>query len=134
MGSDRLVDSFEAARVLGYHNIEERPPGGVHRNENAEYRRQYYRFKKAVERGQVPKADKTIGLHGDRWWLKRLLAWVGEHAPPEQRGRGRPKKKPDSRLPRESGRNTSPHGNEDKAVKRLPRRTLNVNDSVRHED
>lgn len=135
MATDRLVDWFEAARVCGKHTIEKKPGKSASEEEKLEYSRANKRFQKAIERGKIPRADRGAGAKGAQWWLRKLVAWFGDNPAEVNRSRGRPKKKPDSRGKRESGRNQKPHANEGKASATVPRRNRPVKDEhgqVRH--
>lgn len=137
MATDRLVDWFEAARVCGKHTIEKKPGRSASEEEKLEYSRANKRFQKAIERGKIPRADRGAGAKGAQWWLRKLVAWFGDNPAEVTRNRGRPKKKPDSRGKRESGRNQNPHANEGKVGHNLPHRKHSVNadnGAVRHED
>lgn len=110
MSTDRLIDAFEAARILGYHNLLERPAGGLRDAvNNRAYRLAYFRFQKARERGQIPKPDIAIGTNnGHRWWLHKLLAWAGHASVDTAPKRGRPKKKLDDRANDHQAANSQP--------------------------
>lgn len=54
---DQLIGAFDAARLLGFHNMEERPPHG----ERMKFRRCMCAFQAALDRGLVPPPDGKRG-------------------------------------------------------------------------
>ncbi len=105
MSNDRLVDWFEPARMAGCHNITGKPTPISPAEDVLAATRANRRFAKWRERHAFPLADFMPGTGGQKWWLTNVKAFFRARAgmeqapvpPAEKRGRGRPKKKPDSR-------------------------------------
>ena len=81
---DRLVSSFEAARLLGFTQLVEKPAWGA-RVKNAQYRRDLNALQAAISRGTVPEPDTKRG-RTNLWRLSSLTKFIAKGG--KKRGKG----------------------------------------------